>query len=128
MTRHRGRERRTFFDVLSHLEQGLLKVLVVLLLGQDLETLDQRQTGVDHHGKLARKDRQVFRLDLFAAANLRNADLAALLFNRSQGHLLTPQNLAQGFAIIRDSFADNDLVQSVGPEDRGSRVASWRWR
>ena len=62
MASHRGGKRRAFFNVLTHLQQDLLEILVVLLLGQNFETLDQRQTGIDHHRKLAREDRQVFRL------------------------------------------------------------------
>jgi hypothetical protein len=42
MPGHRRRERRTFFHILPHLHQSLLKVFVVLLLREDFQTLDQR--------------------------------------------------------------------------------------
>src|SRR6185503_4184323 len=115
MTSHRGRECRAFLNVLASLQKDLLEILVLLLLGQDLETLHERQTRVDHHRKLARKHRQVFRLNFPAAANLRNADLATLLLDGSKSHLLASQNLTQRFTIVGDTFADHDLVQSVAP-------------
>ena len=46
---HRHRESRAFLNVLAHLQKDLLEILVVLLLGQDLETLHERQTRIDHH-------------------------------------------------------------------------------
>src|SRR4030095_13881731 len=55
----------------------------------------------------------VFGLNLLASANFRNTDLAALLFDRSQRHLLASKDLSQGFAIVCDAFADNDFIQSV---------------
>src|SRR5687767_1476370 len=113
MARHRGSESRAFFNVLSDLQKDLLKILVVLLLREDLQTLDQRQTGVDHHRKLAREHRQVFRLYFLASTDLRNADLAALLFDGRKRNLLAPQNLTKRFAVIGDAFADHDFVQSV---------------
>src|ERR1700752_233121 len=110
MSRHRGCERRTFLDVLADLQQDSLKIFVVLLLRQKLETLDQGQAGINHYRKLARKDRQVFRLNLLASTDFRNTDLATLFLNGSQRYLFAPQNLTQCFAIVRDAFADNDLI------------------
>src|SRR6185503_6412436 len=79
------------------------------------------QTRVDHHRKLACKNRQVFRFNFLAATNLRNADLATLLLDGGEGHLLASQNLTQCFTIVRDAFADDDLVQSVAAFENKSR-------
>src|SRR5687767_11867475 len=87
MARHRGSESGAFFNVLSDLQQDLLKILVVLLLCEDLETLDQRQTGVDHHRKLPGEHRQVFRFYFLASTYLWDADLAALLFDGRKRNL-----------------------------------------
>src|SRR6185369_8159472 len=59
------------------------------------------------------KDRQILRLNFLSATDLRNSDLTALFLHGSQRYLFAPQDRAQSFAIIRDAFADNDLVQSV---------------
>src|SRR5688572_11756907 len=129
MSGHRRRERRTFFDVLAHLQQNLLKVFVVLLLGQDLETLNERETGVDHHRKLPREHRQVLRLYFLAAADLGNSDFASLFFDGRQRHLFAAQDLSQGFAIVGNAFADDDFVQSVASfKDvgwHGSELPQW---
>ncbi len=73
----------------------MLEVLVLLLLREDLQTLDERQTGVDHDGELAREDGEVFGLDLLApAADLRHGDLAPLLLDRGEHDLLAAQQLS----------------------------------
>ena len=46
----------------AHAVQDLLKGLVLLLAGQNLEALHQRQAGVDHHRELAREDGQLLRV------------------------------------------------------------------
>ena len=43
-----------------------LLVLVLLLAAQDLETLDQRQAGVEHDRELAGEDGDLVALDLAA--------------------------------------------------------------
>ena len=50
-----------------------------------------------------------------------NADFAALFLDGSQRDLLAPKNLTQGFAIVGDAFADDDLVQSVAAFENVSR-------
>ena len=56
---HAVGERRAALDVLAHLEDDRGKVLVRLLLAEDLEALHERQPGVDHDGELPGEDRQI---------------------------------------------------------------------
>src|SRR5688572_23720804 len=113
MTTHGGRQCRTFLDVLAHLGQHLLKVLVLLLLRQNVETLHERQTRVDHDGELTGEDREVFRLHFLLAGQFRNADLAALFLHGHERDLLASQRLAQRLAVIGHALARNNLVQPV---------------
>ena len=42
-------------------EDHLREILVLFLIAQDVETLDERQTGVDHHRELPREHGEVLR-------------------------------------------------------------------
>ena len=71
-------------DVHARLLDGRRQALVRLFLGQQLQTLHQRQAGVDHDGELPREDREAARGDaavpLFLARrqrDLRDEDLLA---------------------------------------------------
>src|SRR5262249_36712626 len=75
---HRIGQRHTGLDVGSRLKNDFLKMLVVLLLAQDLETLHERKSRVQHYRELPCKQREVLALDLLAA-NLWQADLPAFL-------------------------------------------------
>ncbi len=69
---------RPALDVLARLEDGGREPLVRLLLAQDVEALDQRQAGVDHHRELPGEDRQVLGGDarpLWPSAGLDAASL-----------------------------------------------------
>ena len=46
------------------------KILFVLLVGEDLEALHERQAGVDHRRELAREDDEIFRVDARAELKL----------------------------------------------------------
>src|SRR5205809_5824845 len=46
------------FDLRARPRQDLLKELILLLAGQNFETLDEWQTGVDHDRELTRENRQ----------------------------------------------------------------------
>src|SRR5207302_675299 len=59
MSAHGRGQRRSLFHILAHLRENLLEIFVRLLLSQDIETLDQRQAGVDHDRELAREDRKL---------------------------------------------------------------------
>ena len=56
-----GTPRPWALDVLPHLEDDGGKILVRLLLAEDVETLDEGQAGVDHDRELPREDREVLR-------------------------------------------------------------------
>ena len=45
----RRKQRAAFLDTLSYLAQNVLEVNILLLFAEDVDTLNQRQTGVDHH-------------------------------------------------------------------------------
>ena len=89
MLLHRIRQRGAAFDVGPSRENDRCEVLVFFLRSEDLETLNERQAGVDHDRELAREDRQVLRADAFARwlgglgrrflqrADLRDEDLLA---------------------------------------------------
>ena len=63
---HRVGERRTGFDVASRLQDDGCEVLVLFLRAENVEALDERKAGVDHHRELTREDRQVLGGDLLA--------------------------------------------------------------
>src|SRR2546423_13354085 len=91
VARHRGGERRAFFNVLARLRQDHREVFALLLLREYLEALDERESGVNHHGELAREDCKLLGLDLLAPAELRHGDLAPLLLDRGKHDLLAPE-------------------------------------
>jgi hypothetical protein len=114
VARHGRRQRRAFLHVLSRLRQDDCEVLALLLLREDFEALDERQAGVNHHGELAREDGKLLGLHLLApAADLRHRDLAPLLLDRGEHHLLAPQELAQKLAAVGRALADDHLAEAV---------------
>ena len=66
MLAHRIGERRARLDVGARLQDHGREVLVLFLRAENVEALDERQAGVDHHGELAREDGQVLGGDLLA--------------------------------------------------------------
>ena len=64
-----------------------MKELILLLAGQNFETLDEWQTGVDHDRELTRENRQLFSID--ASAKGRNVEFLPLLSHFCRGNLLT---------------------------------------
>jgi len=66
--RHRLRERRTTLDLGLNVADDLLEAHVRRLLLQNVETADQRDTGVDHRGELATEDREILQPDALAEA------------------------------------------------------------
>src|SRR5205085_3038461 len=88
MLAHRVGQTRAGLDVLPDLNQRTFEYLVILLATEDLEALDERETGVDHYGELPREDRDRLRRNF--AAELRDGDLFALLFDGGDDDLLPP--------------------------------------
>jgi hypothetical protein len=110
---HGGGQRRALLHVLPRLAEGLREELVVLLLREDFQTLDEREARVDHHGELAREDRQLLGLDLAALGELGDGHLAPLLLDGGEHHLLAPQELAQRLAVVGHALADHHLAEPV---------------
>src|SRR3972149_2727434 len=75
MARHSVRERLAALDIFLDLTDYRRQRGVLRLLRQDAQRLGQRQAGVDHGGKLAAKDGDVFSLDFL----LKKLDAAGLL-------------------------------------------------
>ena len=74
-------------DVGPGRENHRREMLVLFLRAEDVEALNEGQTGVDHHRKLARKNRQFLCLDLLATADFGDTDLTAFFFDRGQRDL-----------------------------------------
>src|SRR5690606_26192563 len=83
----RLKECRTFFDVGADLTQNILKERILLLFGENVETLNERQTGIDHNGELPRENGEFLRFDLFAASKFGDRDLAAFFRGLSHNDL-----------------------------------------
>src|SRR5262249_10846183 len=77
---------RARLDVLANLQEDLLEALVLLLVGENLETLDEGEPGVDHDRELAGEDRENLRRDL--AADLGERDLLAPLSYAGHAHVV----------------------------------------
>jgi len=52
------------FDIRLHIGDDFGKGLILFLLGEEIEALDQRKTGVDHRGEDAGKNHDVLFTDL----------------------------------------------------------------
>ena len=63
---HRVGERGARLDVGAGLQNDGREVLVLFLAAENVEALDERQAGVDHHGELTGEDGEVLRADLLA--------------------------------------------------------------
>ena len=85
---HRRRERGAALHRGSHGVEHLLKRLVLLLSGENLKTLHERQARVNHHGELPRKDGQLFFFD--ARAEGGNVELSSLFGELADIDLLSP--------------------------------------
>jgi hypothetical protein len=66
-------ERGAAFDIGAHLQNGRAEVLVLFLRAENLETLHERQTGVDHDGELTGENREVLRRGRFRLRLLRRS-------------------------------------------------------
>jgi hypothetical protein len=72
----------------------LVERLTLLVRRENLQTLHQRQTGIDHDRELPEKDGDVLGLDL-ARPEGRHGELFPLLPHRSRRDPLPPQLLHQ---------------------------------
>jgi hypothetical protein len=97
------------------LNQGLLQLLVLGLLGQDVQTPHHGQTGVDHGCKLATEHGQRLLVDLsnflIPAKKVRLRNVRGLLFDVNDGHALLLQTLSRQSDVLR---LDGVLLQLAG--------------
>ncbi len=91
-------EARATLDVHPSLLEDSRERLVLLLTAQDLETLDEGQTRVDHDGELPDEDREV--LGRNASPELRDGDFLALLLDGRDEDLVAPQEGESGLAAL----------------------------
>ena len=114
---HRVGERRARFDVFAGLEDDPRESLVRLLLAEDVQTLHQRQAGVDHDRELAREDRQVLGRDLDPAL-LRRLGLGLGLppdgVDLGDLDVVAPQRGDRRIHRVRDALAAHRL-SGAGP-------------
>ena len=96
------------FHVHARLLEDLGEGLVLLLAAQDLEALDEGQTGVDHDRELAHEDGQVLGGD--AASELRQDHLLALLLDGGDQDLVPAQEGHDGFLVLGHALARNRLA------------------
>ena len=105
---HRVGQRRAAFDVGARLQDDLREVLVLFLVAENVETLHERQAGVDHHRELAREDRQVLRrhaLGLELARLRRRARLGLRRLDPRDLDLLAPQRGDDRVHRVADALA-----------------------
>jgi hypothetical protein len=145
MLAHGVRERGAAFHVHARLLEDLGEGLVLLLAAQDLEALDERETGVDHDRELAHEDGQV--LGGHAASELGKDHLLPLLLHGRDQDLVPPQERHHGFLVLRRALARHRLAvaglafpdvsrhqdllvgPSIDPPDaRGAGLPTEAWR
>src|SRR5258708_22420777 len=90
---HGGGERRAAFDLATRVDQDFLEKLVLLLASENLETLHEWKTSVDHDGELAGEDCQF--LGLHTTAELGHVEFFALLGHLCGSNLLAFQPAPQ---------------------------------
>ena len=100
---HRRREGRAALDLTARSGQDLLKDLVLLLARQNLKTLYERQTGIDHDRELSREDREL--LGLHAATESGHAEFLALFGHFRGGDLLPLQQARQLSLVGRGHYS-----------------------
>src|SRR5580692_9207298 len=86
---HGGGQSGAAFDRSAHAIENLLEGDVLLLSSENLQALDEGQSGVNHHRELAREDGQL--LGVHPAAEGRNIEFLALLRELADVDLLSRQ-------------------------------------
>ena len=111
---HRVGQRRAALDLAPGREDRLREALVRLLPAEDVETLHQRQAGVDHDRELAGEDGQVLGRDLPGPELLLALVFLGLLLDRADlGHenLLAAEHRDGGVDGIRQPLAVDQLAR-----------------
>src|SRR3984893_17272454 len=113
-------QRRATFDGGPDTEQGFLKGGILLVGAENLQTLHQRQTGVNHDGELAEEHRNFLDLDL-AAAKRGQGEFLALLPDRARRDPLLTELRGQAVLGRGYALALNFLARSGLPRKRKNR-------
>src|SRR6202030_3814020 len=92
-------ERRAAFDVGLDLQDQPLHCGLFIAVGDDLESMHQRNARGQHGGELAAEDRDIARIDLAARAAL------TLLADARGRHALPAKFCAQSLLIGREALA-----------------------
>ncbi len=92
------------FDRGAHSGQRFLKSRVLLVGRQNLQTLHQRQAGVDHDRELAEENGNVLGLDL-VHAEAGHDKFLAFFPDGSRRDALAPQLAGQGLLVDRGALA-----------------------
>src|SRR5439155_16752412 len=108
-----GGQGSSFFNVLSYLAKHVFKEYVFLLLSEDVDTLHERQTSIDHHRELTCKDGQFTRSYFLPTADLRDRDVAAFFGSLRQDDLFSPQQVPQFIVAAGFFFTRNQFVQTI---------------
>ena len=109
MTTHRIRQRGAAFHGAADVRQHLLESSVLLVGRKDFETLNERQSGIDHDGELAEEDGQLLSLD-FAFPEGGECELLALFLDRSRSNALAAELSGEDLFVLRDPFTSNFLT------------------
>src|SRR5262249_41999843 len=87
---HRVGKRGSAFNAGANAGEAFLENLVFLVGGQNLQTLHQGKSGIDHHGELPEEHGQVLDGD-FAGTQLGQGEFFALLLDGARGNALAAQ-------------------------------------
>ena len=116
---HAVGQRRAPLDVLAHLEDDRREVLVRLLLAKNVQTLHERQAGVDHDRELAGENRQALGRHTLARLGPARLDFGLRLgpcrlggIDAGDLDLLAPERTHRRIHRVRNAFPGDRLPRS----------------
>ena len=113
---HRVSKTGSPFDVSTGLQDDPAEVLVLFLIAENLQTLHQWQTRIDHHRELPREDRQVSGRHGLDAASSRRPDPLAHCIDSGDEDLFTAQGGQRHIERVCDFLPADGLPPRVRPE------------
>ena len=125
MLLHRVGQRRAAFDVGPGLQDHRREILVVFLVAEDVETLHERQAGVDHHRELPREHREVLGRRGFGLGFLRGrGGLGLRGANLGDEDLLAAERRDHGVHGVADPLAADRLTAAGASRECKGRHGS----
>src|SRR5262245_1562009 len=110
MDLHRRGEIVALLDFSAYCVDCGCELLVLLSLGENFETLHERNARIDHDGELASENRDVFRCrvspEFHLLQSIQGAD-TLLLFSIQQRDLLAPEGKRQSLTAVGHPFTRN---------------------